>query len=278
MLAGPLRDRFYFVLVTPRIFKSSKNRFYTYKMQDYQGGDLQVLKQDLLIGGDLSDEDLRLISRKIGWVSWEDLIQTIFPVFKEARQEVPFKELADFSSREEIIAGRFDPGNAIASLQKRSVLPGPTISWMGPDLGVNHFNRGKGNITNTGEVISSFLSDHGGCTMFKADVFKMSIATVMIFTTLACGRKETPPQPKEQESQTVTAPQPKEQEDPTVTAVATLFKKWDQAFNSKDPDKLMEIIPNEIKERLPEEAKKMCTEIVSQLAAGLKWYRHEILP
>lgn len=106
--------------------------------------------------------------------------------------------------------------------------------------------------------------------MFKANVFKMSIATVLIFTTLACGRKETPPQPKEQESQTVTAPQPKEQEDPTVAAVATLFKKWDQAFNSKDPNQLMEIIPNEIKERQPEEVKKICSEIVSQLAVELK--------
>ena len=79
--------------------------------------------------------------------------------------------------------------------------------------------------------------------MFKT-IFKISIVAALIFTTLACGRKETPPQPKEQE-------------DPTVTAVATLFKKWDQAFNTKDPDKLMEIIPDEIKERQPEEAKNI---------------------
>ena len=103
------------------------------------------------------------------------------------------------------------------------------------------------------------------------DIFKIVIVAVMIYATLACGRKETPPQPKEQGSQTVTTPLPKEQEDPTVTAVAPLFKKWDQVFNSKDPDKFMEIIPNEVKDRLPEEArKKVCAEFVSRLEVDLK--------
>lgn len=105
--------------------------------------------------------------------------------------------------------------------------------------------------------------------MFKA-AFKMSIVAALICTTLACGQKEAPPQPKEQESQNVTAPQPVEQKDPTVTAVTTLFKKWDQALNTNDPDKLMEIIPTEIKERNPEEAKKMCTGMVGALALELK--------
>ena len=88
-------------------------------------------------------------------------------------------------------------------------------------------------------------------------IFKISIIAALICTTLSCGRKETPPQSKEQG-------------DPTVTAVATLFKKWDQAFNTKDPDKLMEIISDEIKERLPEEAKNMCTEMVSEVSSVVK--------
>ena len=88
-------DGFYFVLVTPQIFKDSKSRFYGYKMRDYQSGDLDMLKQDLLIGGDIPDGDLPLISRKIGWISWEDLIQTLFQ-FQGSVAEVPFKELADF--------------------------------------------------------------------------------------------------------------------------------------------------------------------------------------
>ena len=103
------------------------------------------------------------------------------------------------------------------------------------------------------------------------DIFKIVIVAVMIYATLACGRKETPPQPKEQKNQTVTAPLPKEQEDPTLAAVAPLFKKWDQVFNSKDPDKFMEIIPNEVKDRVPEEArKKVCAEFVGQLETSLK--------
>ena len=43
-------DGFYFVLVIPGIFKDGKSRFYGHKMRDYQGTDLRVLKQDLLIG------------------------------------------------------------------------------------------------------------------------------------------------------------------------------------------------------------------------------------
>ena len=102
--------------------------------------------------------------------------------------------------------------------------------------------------------------------MLKA-ILKIFIVASLICTTLACGRKETPSQPKEQESQNVTAPQPIEQEDPTVTAVKALFIKWDEAFNSNDPNKLMEIIPNEVKQRHPEETKKICAEIVSQPAS-----------
>jgi len=90
-------DGFYFVLVTPGIFKDRKSRFYGYKMRDYQGTDLRKLKQDLLIGDDLQDKDLQLISRKIGWISWEGLIQTLFQ-FQGTTAEVPFKELADFFS------------------------------------------------------------------------------------------------------------------------------------------------------------------------------------
>lgn len=87
--------------------------------------------------------------------------------------------------------------------------------------------------------------------------FKMSIVVSLICITLACGRKEPPPQPKEQE-------------DPTVTAVKALFKKWDEALNSNDPDRFLEMIPDEIKEHNPEEAKKICTELLNELRSSLK--------
>jgi hypothetical protein len=88
-------NRFYFVLVTPEVFKNRKTRLYGYKMQDYQSGDLDMLRQDLLIGSDFPDRDLELISRKIGWVSWEEMIQTLFQ-FRGTSPDVPFNELADF--------------------------------------------------------------------------------------------------------------------------------------------------------------------------------------
>jgi len=87
---------------------------------------------------------------------------------------------------------------------------------------------------------------------------KIFIASVLILTILACGRKETPPQPKKQQ-------------DPTVSAVTTLFKKWDQAFNTNDPDRLIEIIPNEFKQRFPEETtKKICAGLVSEVTSLVK--------
>ncbi len=62
--------------------------------------------------------------------------------------------------------------------------------------------------------------------ILRAPFLKMIIAAVLIFAALACGRKEAPPQPKEQESPAVAAPQPKEQEDPTLAAVAPSSKNW----------------------------------------------------
>lgn len=86
---------FYFVLVTPGIFKNGKTRFYGYKMADYQGGDLEALRRDLLLGADLTDKDLKTISRRIGWLSWEDLVEKIFG-FENSSTEIPFKELKEF--------------------------------------------------------------------------------------------------------------------------------------------------------------------------------------
>ena len=89
--------------------------------------------------------------------------------------------------------------------------------------------------------------------ILRKSLVKIFIATVLIFATLACGQKETPTQPKEQEY-------------PTAAAFTALFKKWDDAFNKKNPDKLMEIIPDEVKNRLPEESKAICKEMVNELA------------
>jgi hypothetical protein len=96
-------DGFYFILVTPGIFKGVKSRFYSYKMQDYQTADLGVLKKDLLLGTDLSTDDLKAISRKVGWVSWEDLIKLIFQR-KERTIGIPFEELKGFFGERRLFA------------------------------------------------------------------------------------------------------------------------------------------------------------------------------
>lgn len=57
---------------------------------------------------------------------------------------------------------------------------------------------------------------------------------------------------------------PKAQDDPTLTPVTALFRKWDEAFNTKDADKLMEIITDEVKERIPE-SKTICTEMINEI-------------
>lgn len=88
-------DGFHFILVTPSIFKSSKSRFYSYKMRDYQGGDLESLRHDLLLGRNLSDAELRKVSARIGWLTWEDLVEVIFQ-YEERLMDIPFEELKEF--------------------------------------------------------------------------------------------------------------------------------------------------------------------------------------
>ena len=88
-------DGFYFVLVTPRIFKDSKSRYYCYKMADYQGGSLDVLKRDLFAGRDLSQRDVELLSKRIGWLTWEDLVEKIFQ-YEGSTGDIPFEELKEF--------------------------------------------------------------------------------------------------------------------------------------------------------------------------------------
>jgi len=102
-------------------------------------------------------------------------------------------------------------------------------------------------------ALRTLLEQTNMIMMYKA-FFKISIVAALVCVALACGRKETPPQPKEQE-------------DPTVTAVTALFKKWDEAFNSNAPDQLLEIIPNEVKDRNPEEIKKEFARLISELAS-----------
>ena len=88
-------DGFYFILVTPSTFMDGGSRFYSYKMRDYQGGNIQTLKRDLLFGNDLPDEEIAKISRRIGWISWEDLVGIIFN-YEQTAGNLPFEDLRKF--------------------------------------------------------------------------------------------------------------------------------------------------------------------------------------
>ena len=69
--------------------------FYSYKMREYQGGNTNALRQDLLLGGELSDDGWLKLSRRIGWVSWEDLAEVIFR-YEGQVDNIPFDELRQF--------------------------------------------------------------------------------------------------------------------------------------------------------------------------------------
>lgn len=98
-------DGFYFILVTPSIFKDGGSRLYSYKMQNYQCGNVQTLKQDLLFGSDLADEEIAKISRRIGWVTWEDLVEMIFN-YEGSSSLLPFEELKQFYAERCLLKGR----------------------------------------------------------------------------------------------------------------------------------------------------------------------------
>jgi hypothetical protein len=64
-------------------------------MREYRGGNINALRQDLLLGSELSDDDLLKLSKRIGWVSWEDLAEVIFR-YEGKVDNLPFHKLRQF--------------------------------------------------------------------------------------------------------------------------------------------------------------------------------------
>ena len=64
-------------------------------MREYRGGNINALRQDLLLGSELSDDDLLKLSKRIGWVSWEDLAEVIFR-YENQVDNIPFDQLRQF--------------------------------------------------------------------------------------------------------------------------------------------------------------------------------------
>jgi hypothetical protein len=79
--------------------------FYSYKMREYRGGNINALRQDLLLGSELSDDDLLKLSKRIGWVSWEDLAEVIFQ-YESQVDNIPFDELRQFYQERNVAVQR----------------------------------------------------------------------------------------------------------------------------------------------------------------------------
>ena len=64
-------------------------------MREYQGGNTNALRQDLLLGGELSDDGWLKLSRRIGWITWENLAEVIFQ-YEGQVDNIPFDQLRQF--------------------------------------------------------------------------------------------------------------------------------------------------------------------------------------
>lgn len=75
-------ENFYFLLITPAIFKETPGtRLYYYKMNEYQK-DINILAADIpSLRSQYDKEDLRkkleILSQHIGWLTWEDCYEVI---------------------------------------------------------------------------------------------------------------------------------------------------------------------------------------------------------
>ena len=64
-------------------------------MREYRGGNINALRQDVLLGSELSDDNLLKLSRRIGWISWEDLADVIFQ-YEGQVENIRFDQLRQF--------------------------------------------------------------------------------------------------------------------------------------------------------------------------------------
>lgn len=95
-------EDYYFILVTPRIFYKTGYRFYSYKMLEYMNGKVDAFRQDLVLGKDMDDESIVNLSKRLGWITWEDMVGKIFE-FQTSDSEIPFKRLKEFYSERKLL-------------------------------------------------------------------------------------------------------------------------------------------------------------------------------
>ncbi|HPD60223.1 MAG TPA: hypothetical protein PKV48_00475 [Thermodesulfobacteriota bacterium] len=92
---------YYFILVTPKIFYKTGYKFYGYKMLEYMSGNVDAFKRDLILQKNVDDEAIVNLSKRVGWVTWEDLVKKIFE-FRTSASNIPFKELKEFYSERQL--------------------------------------------------------------------------------------------------------------------------------------------------------------------------------
>ena len=70
-------SRLYFVFVSPRAFQREPwTRLYGYKLPEYMSDPGSILRDLPHLGSDL---DFATLSQHVGWVTWEDICEILWP-------------------------------------------------------------------------------------------------------------------------------------------------------------------------------------------------------
>jgi len=70
--------KFFFILITPRVFLERRSRFYVYKMEEYRSAKgVEALRRDSLIA---QSHDIAIgWQKRIGFLAWEDIVEIVYP-------------------------------------------------------------------------------------------------------------------------------------------------------------------------------------------------------
>lgn len=87
--------RFFFVLLTPRVYRERRSRFYVYKMEEYLGPNgAEALRRNALCPTPL--ETAAEWQRRIGWLTWEDVVEVVYPGGRAGFDHPDAAALGDF--------------------------------------------------------------------------------------------------------------------------------------------------------------------------------------
>jgi hypothetical protein len=75
--------KFYFVLIAPRMYRERRSRFYVYKIEEYLGSEgVAALRRDSLVPP--TADDAAGWQQRLGFLTWEDIVDTIYPAGQPA--------------------------------------------------------------------------------------------------------------------------------------------------------------------------------------------------